>query len=185
MRLCFTIATPSELHDDHRQNIWKIFEENMRELYVTSSFGWDPNAKKLEMFDPLSRFILIENIPADTGGSDTAESPGRSLLAYTIFRFEREAKEDVAYCYELQVARTSQRLGLGKILTQHLLDIAAHWQMQKVMLTVFKANKSADAFYRSVGFSLDVTSPGYAEDEEGWEDEDEECDYVILSKPVS
>ncbi|KAH7915820.1 acyl-CoA N-acyltransferase [Hygrophoropsis aurantiaca] len=184
LMLRFIVATSSELLEDHKQNIWEIFEENMRDLYVSSSFGWDPLSKKLEMFDSLSRVILAEKITENTGSSEhVGPSRSKELCAYTIFRFEREVKQNVLYCYELQVARNCQRLGVGKMLTEQLLEIASAWKMQKVMLTVFKANKSADAFYRSIGFSIDFTSPGY-EDEDGWEDEDDKCDYVILSRPI-
>lgn len=36
-----------------------------------------------------------------------------------------------------------------------------------------------------ISFDLDISSPGFVE-EDGWQDEDElDCDYVILSKPIT
>lgn len=62
--------------------------------------------------------------------------------------------------------------------------MGAAWGMKKVMLTVFKANADACRFYEHMGFMMDETSPGFAEDGDEWVDE-EEGDYVILSKPTS
>jgi hypothetical protein len=58
--------------------------------YHNSSFGWDPPAKKRELFDRQSRFILAQ----DTRHNDE----GRKLLVgFIMFRFERENNEDVVY----------------------------------------------------------------------------------------
>ena len=107
--------------------------------------------------------------------------------------------------YELQISKGAQHRGLGRLLSKQLAQIGRRWGMRKVMLTVLKANTSAMAFYRSVGyikpasyrfelidfkfyrFTTDYTSPEYqSEDEDGWVDdkemESETCDYVILSK---
>jgi hypothetical protein len=40
--------------------------------------------------------------------------------------------------YEIQVSKYVQRSGLGRILTQQLISIGTAFEMQKVMLTVFK-----------------------------------------------
>lgn len=40
--------------------------------------------------------------------------------------------------YELQVSQSAQRGGMGKTLMRCLCDIACRWNIQKVMLTVFK-----------------------------------------------
>ena len=45
------------------------------------------------------------------------------------------------YSYELQVVQGVQRGGIGKTLMQCLCDIARAWDMQKVILTVFKGNE--------------------------------------------
>ena len=53
--------------------------------YKSSSFGWDPEAKRKELFHSLSRFILVYEADTDT------------LLAFTMFRFEFEEGEDLVY----------------------------------------------------------------------------------------
>ncbi|KZP31295.1 acyl-CoA N-acyltransferase [Athelia psychrophila] len=174
----FTVSNSEELTTEDRKVIWDIFESNMRDMYVKSAFGWDPSSKQEELFDKMSRFILCRM-------SDDSE--GGPLVAYTIFRFDREEGEDVAYCYELQVAESSRKRGLGKALMQKLCSIGSKWRMKKAMLTVLKENTAAVKFYTSTGFAVDPTSPEYQSDEdEDWDDEDqdEEYDYVILSKTL-
>lgn len=151
--------------------------------YTTSSFGWDPRAKKEEMFHSHARLVLCERCDDAPLGSESI-SPESRIVAYTIFRFEREAKQDVVYCYELQVTEESRGLGVGKLLMGSLFDIGSRWRMKNVMLTVFKTNSAASAFYKSLGFDLDPSSPGCAE-EGDWKDEELDCDYVILSKSIS
>ncbi|KAG1833876.1 acyl-CoA N-acyltransferase [Suillus variegatus] len=180
-RLHFAVKTSSELSDVESERIWNIFESNMQLFYTTSSFGWDPRSKKEEMFHPHARLVLCERRDDTPSGSESIPSESR-IVAYTIFRFEREAKQDVVYCYELQVTEESRGLGVGKLLMGSLFDIGSRWRMKNVMLTVFKANDAASAFYKSLGFDLDPSSPGYVEGD--WQDEELDCDYVILSKSI-
>ncbi|KAJ6519899.1 hypothetical protein C8R45DRAFT_40010 [Mycena sanguinolenta] len=103
----------------------------MRAMYKGSSFGWNPSEKQKELFNSLSRFILVY-----PNGSD-------SLVAFTAFRFEFEDEDEdsnILYCYDIQVSKTSQRHGLGRTLMNHLVKIGADFRMDKIMLTVFKGS---------------------------------------------
>ncbi|KAI6162243.1 hypothetical protein EDD17DRAFT_1758045 [Pisolithus thermaeus] len=167
-----SVRTATDLSEHERTQVWGLFEENMYTLYVNSSFGWAPRSKKREMFDAQSRFIIASQ-----------EDNPPNVVAYTIFRFDREEHQDVVYCYELQVSKNARHCGLGKLLTQKLSDIGATWGMEKVVLTVFKgSNQSAFSFYRSVGFSVDETSPDHPANSEGGVPHD--TDYSILSIPI-
>jgi hypothetical protein len=65
--------------------------------YVDSSFGWDPTSKRRELFDSASRFVLVRQIgPPESVESQPISKP---LIAYTMFRFDREARENVVYWY--------------------------------------------------------------------------------------
>ncbi|KAF8203590.1 acyl-CoA N-acyltransferase [Pholiota molesta] len=166
------------LHSDglkpiQRDQIWSLFETNMRGLCEASSFGWDPQAKRKELFHPLARFILV------------TESDQTDLAAFTSFRFEFEEGEDVIYCYELHVAPSMQGTGLGKSLMKELEKLCESYDMEKIVLTVFKANVQAAGFYKAFGFCLDPMSPNFVEDGEELEPSDiEGIDYEILSKSI-
>ncbi|KAI0051782.1 acyl-CoA N-acyltransferase, partial [Auriscalpium vulgare] len=163
-----------------RASVWDILAANMQHLYVSSSMGWDPEEKKLELFHANSRFILLR--PA-TAPEASSPSDGAAVAAYSMFRFEMEFGERLLYCYEVQVSKDAQRCGLGRQLMQFLRDIGKRWQMEKVMLTVLKANDRACALYKSIGFEVDPTSPGY-EDDEGADEEEEPVDYWIMSQKL-
>ncbi|KAI6132777.1 hypothetical protein EV401DRAFT_1883674 [Pisolithus croceorrhizus] len=139
-----SVRTATDLSEHERAHIWGLFEENMYTLYETrlqhapSSQSFSRRkSKKREMFDARSRFIIASQ-----------EDNPPNVVAYTIFRFDREERQDVVYCI---ISRNARHCGLGKLLTQKLSDIGATCGMEKVMLTVFKANQSAFSFYRSVG----------------------------------
>ncbi|KAL0072038.1 hypothetical protein AAF712_000961 [Marasmius tenuissimus] len=197
-------ANSKDLPNDIRDAIWQIFEENMYSLYANSpTFGWDPKAKKKELFHKHSRFLIAS--PANQ--SDI-------LAGYTMFRFEHDQDENLLYwsvtapwsiihifksvsSYELQVRDLYQGKSLGKILMGDIESIAQNWKMEKIMLTVLKgesgglfpplipmiicsssANIRACQFYRALGFALDPSNP--TDDDEGFEN----VDYEILSKIV-
>ncbi|KAH9937117.1 uncharacterized protein B0H18DRAFT_969194 [Fomitopsis serialis] len=42
--------------------MWSILENNMKDAYTRSSFGWKPDEKRAELFHDLSRFILLVSI---------------------------------------------------------------------------------------------------------------------------
>ena len=157
----------TDLKKTQRESIWAVFEANMYDLcvnfvwnsgrvwpisshtsYKSSSFGWDPEAKRKELFHSLSRFILVHEPDTDT------------LLAFTMLRFEVEEEEAVVYwqaihtafptyyyfltmlwclqSYDVQVTKAAQGMGLGKELLKELAKIGNVYDMEKIMLTVLK-----------------------------------------------
>ncbi|GAA5980057.1 hypothetical protein JCM10908_001515 [Rhodotorula pacifica] len=167
------IYRDSQLSDADRGWIWTLFEENMRSLYERSSEGYDPEEKRAELFHPEARFLLLRS----------AQDPIKPPLGYCIFRFDTEETEaeegeddlcDVAYCYELQIESAAQKQGVGRVLMDALERLARAYKMDKTMLTAFKNNTDAVAFYQRIGFATDEADPS----QYGIED----VDYVILSK---
>ncbi|PCH33801.1 acyl-CoA N-acyltransferase, partial [Wolfiporia cocos MD-104 SS10] len=146
----FELHVATELDTSARAALWSIFEENMYDLYVGSSMGWDPDTKRAEMFDPLSRFIIVRHNQEDH--LDQSKSKSASIIAYSMFRFEREERQNVLYCYELQVQREFRRAGLGIRLMQQLVSIGKRWYMENIMLTVLKSNTPAREFYNKLGY---------------------------------
>ncbi|GAA5922643.1 hypothetical protein JCM1841_006764 [Sporobolomyces salmonicolor] len=177
------IYTTKTLPPEIRTRIWDLLECNMRSLYEASSEGYNPSAKRKELFHPDSRFVVLRSAPSPALHASKAASS--TLLGYSMFRFDTEETAsdddelcDVVYCYELQVDSSAQGRGVGRILMEVLGRVGSHWKMDKVMLTVFKANAPAIAFYKKIGFSTDEIDPS---DYEGRDS----ADYTILSKPCT
>ncbi|GAA5904297.1 hypothetical protein JCM6882_003189 [Rhodosporidiobolus microsporus] len=175
-RAALAVHTAKSLPSPEQAWAWELFEQNMKALYEASEDGYDPAEKRKELFHADSRFLVLY--------SGSAPTPQEKPLGYCIFRFDTEetASEDddelcdVAYCYELQVDPSARRLGAGKTLMDALERLGKACKMDKTMLTVFKANTEAIAFYKSVGFDTDEIDPvHYGED----------VDYCILSKPCT
>ncbi|KAI0704945.1 acyl-CoA N-acyltransferase [Cytidiella melzeri] len=164
----------SSLASEEREIIWKIADTNMRELASKSSMGWDEQDKKQELFDPLtSRFIIVRSTVGD-------EEIAADIAAFVMFRFEYDQGERLLYCYEIQVTEPWRKHGLGRFLASQIIKIASRWNMEKVMLTVLKANQGACRFYAAMGFIKDETSPDYTP-EDTTEADVEPCDYDIMS----
>ncbi|KAL1951644.1 hypothetical protein VTO73DRAFT_793 [Trametes versicolor] len=179
--LTLRVADAPSLSSDERENIWNLWETNMRVLVEPSSFGWHPKSKRKELFHRNARFILV----LDGEGSPAATT----LVAFAMFRFERDEGEDLLYCYELQVSGLFRSSGIGHLFVEKLTAIGKRWGMAKIMLTALKSNVAAGRFYSKTGFQVDPSSPDYrptSEDDDSPDEdaEDEPCDYEILSKTL-
>lgn len=65
-------------------------------------------------------------------------------MAYVMFRFDEEETTtdrmaDIIYCYELQVEDSSKSRGAGRVLMDAVNRLSKIWNMEKVMITVFKS----------------------------------------------
>lgn len=148
-----------DLSTKGKARIMDILRENMRTMYEEVGWGWKEVEKRKEVLHKESRFVLLsrKDNPLET-------------VAYAIFRFvwddDDEPEYPVLYCYELQVEKSAQNKGAGVVLMRMLQQIAEHYGMKKVSLTVFKTNHAAMRFYQKVGFVIDADSPSqYGEDE--------------------
>ncbi|GAA5832948.1 hypothetical protein JCM11251_000542 [Rhodosporidiobolus azoricus] len=176
-RAFLRVHTTKTLTAVERGWVWELFEQNMKALYQTSEDGYDPVEKRKELFHLDSRYLVL--YPSST------PTPLEKPLGYCMFGFDTEetAAEDddemcdVSYCYELQVASSARRLGVGKALMAALERLGKSCKMDKTMLTVFKANTDAVTFYESIGFGTDEIDPS---DFDG-----DVIDYRILSKPCT
>ncbi|KAH8918354.1 hypothetical protein BT69DRAFT_586111 [Atractiella rhizophila] len=141
----------------------------MRSLYEGSKAGLDIPSKQLEFEHPDSRFIILRTLE-------------EKLVGFVNFRFDwEETMEDedveVLYCYELQVSKEYQGFGAGRLLADLMEGLAKQWRMKKVMLTVFRANVEALAFYNRCSYDIDEISPSRV-------DGAEEAEYEIMSKEI-
>ncbi|KAK1940664.1 N-alpha-acetyltransferase 40 [Phytophthora citrophthora] len=162
-------AQSKTLTETTREEIVTLFENNMKCLYEASEWGYDAAAKRTELFEVEARYLLVH-------GKSGEASPD-SLVGFAHFRFVEDEGALVLYLYEVQLAPSAQRQGLGKFLMQLLLLVARKHGMELMVLTVFKSNTGAMKFYRErLGFEIDETSPSACGDNSQ--------DYEILSKSV-
>lgn len=176
----YNIIHPKHATDKLYTIMMRLFEQLMRKMYEKSSWGWNEEEKLAEWKHQRTRIILVtkkdvcdpmgnivENEPADE--LDDEED---SLVGFMCFRFEKGAdlSETALYVYELHIREDYQRQGLGEELMRMAQVIAIGFRMDKVMLTAFRFNESAIAFYNKLKFSVDKCSPAKTE-----------SDYAIMS----
>lgn len=136
------------------QQILKLFEDNMGDLYRNSSWDLNMEEKESELRHTTARYLLI---------IDDCEEDN-NLAGFVHYRFEADDEEyptqPVLYLYEIQISSKYQRQGLGKKLMSVIEQIGQEAEMPKIVLTVFKANKEAMEFYvEKLNYDIDETSP--------------------------
>ncbi|POS72985.1 hypothetical protein DHEL01_v208622 [Diaporthe helianthi] len=115
--------------------------------YEGSSRGWDPSAKRDEMWHPDLRYILVKD-------------PDSAIHAFTSLMPTIEEGQPVVYCYEIHLKPHLRGTGLARLLMGWLETVAYNIDVvDKVMLTVFTRNKRAVGFYQTCGFVRDGISP--------------------------
>ncbi|XP_031825623.1 N-alpha-acetyltransferase 40 [Nomia melanderi] len=140
--------------------IFDIMERNMKSMYEQCAWGWDSVAKQQELTESAAWYLVA--------------SSNNKFLGFSHFRFDIDHREEVLYCYEIQLEPSVRRKGLGQFMMSVLESMALHHKMQKVVLTVFKHNLAAMPFFFSIGYKLDKTSPSMSDP----------LHYVIMSKAV-
>ncbi|KAI7903771.1 uncharacterized protein BX663DRAFT_40815 [Cokeromyces recurvatus] len=146
-------------------------------MYNKSNDGWSDQGKRKEMLTPQTRYLIAR--------SSTDPNDLKGFLSFQMVQ-EETMDDDVtancAYCYEIQLMENARNRGLGEFLMNLLSKIGSFWKMDKVMLTVFKANKGAFRFYTDkLGFTLDEISPGACLPRY----KAKQFDYELLSKPCT
>ncbi|KAG9127993.1 hypothetical protein FRC07_006587 [Ceratobasidium sp. 392] len=151
--LVWTVYDGPELKNSSQKDaVWSLFETNMRDIYIEAKdpdLKWAPTKKKQELYNGKSRYILLES-------EDQSE-----LAAFCMFRFEAEENikgvmEFVMYIYEIQVAKAFQRSGICRCIFSALERLSSEYQVQLIMLTVFKRNTNAIAAYRRLEYKEHV-----------------------------
>ncbi|KAF8343167.1 uncharacterized protein EI90DRAFT_2965060 [Cantharellus anzutake] len=174
--------------------MWSLYTANMKDMSSASSFGWNPEEKKAEMFHRAARHLIVRSATSNT-----------TLCGFSTLRFETEIsyvvperKDDVLYIYEIHVAEDYRRKGIGTFLLSLAEQLGRKWKMNRLMLTVLLANTTALHHYAKQGFVIDASSPNEqhdmfpspcatAEDSSGNQNESsrQPCDYLILCKLLS
>jgi hypothetical protein len=122
----------SDLTSEEREQIYSIFDVNMRDFYLNSPWGLDESKKREEIFHETSRFFIIY-------------SEDNQVIAYADIRYEANDPDKpefpVLYVYEFQIAPSNQGIGLGVSLLNLLKDFGAKLEMKQLVLTCFKSNR--------------------------------------------
>lgn len=168
LRVQVSCVRASEALPAEREWAFQLVAENMQALYEASHWGWSENAKRKELAHKDAWYLVARTSKEGAEEDGGAGEP----VGFVHFRFDMDGGMSVLYCYELQLEARVQRRGLGTHLMRLLDKIAAHFRMCKTVLTVFKSNTGALAFYqKALGYRRDETSP-----------EGDAVDYVILSR---
>jgi ribosomal protein S18 acetylase RimI-like enzyme len=165
----------------------ELFQQNMTEHYKKSNWGLNLSTKAKELRHKRARFLIVTMEERDSTASLPSAQGKTEILAFSHFRYELDDDEQprypVLYVYELQVKQGFQRHGLGRKLMTIMELMALKNSMEYVMLTVFKHNQTALAFYLDkMKYSIADDSPSkfITNEEDG-----EVADYEILWKSVS
>lgn len=159
---------------DELQACYDLVEKTSGDDYRASADGWHPKKKMVEMKSAELRYILVRDENND-------------LRGFTSLMPTWEDGEPVVYCYEIHLedelhgyvvacraidrpnhhvpflralTGLSSSTGLAVLLMGFQEAIAQSIPIvEKVMLTCFKSNTKALAFYRKLGFVKDALSP--------------------------
>ena len=77
---------------------------------------------------------------------------------------------DEAHLLNLSIAKTQQKLGLGRYLLEHMITLAKRHKAANMFLEVRTSNISAIALYENMGFCEMAVRRGYYPAKEGRED---------------
>jgi GNAT superfamily N-acetyltransferase len=143
--------------------VYDLTFRNMYDLYV-KTWGWDEKKKKKELYDERARYCVMR--------------VGERPVGFAHIRFEIERNLFRVFIFEFQVEKEFQGKGVGRFLLQSVEFIGLKRGAECVMLTVFRINTGALAFYRKFRYILSDLSPGSSDPG------NPEYDYELLVKSL-
>ncbi|OMP81679.1 putative N-acetyltransferase [Diplodia seriata] len=161
----------ADLDDDELMACFRLIETTSAADYRNSPRGWHPKSKQREMREDHMQYLLVrkpsrvDSAHADAPARDAVptkskdEKLANQIIAFLAFMFTIEDDYPVIYIYEIHLAEGHRGTGLGRHL-MHIVDLCAtEGAVDKVMLTCFRSNAVALAFYEKLGFGEDEFSP--------------------------
>ena len=121
-----------------------LLEANMKDIYEDD---WNGDEKRRELCHEDARIMV-----ARSGGEN---------VGFVHMRFIFEEDVEVLYCYELQLTSAVQRKGLGQRMMKMCELLAMKLNLKGVMLTTFKNNPAATAFYSKLKYENSPISPSW------------------------
>lgn len=139
LQCTITCKLKSELDPKDIKWAFKLAEKNVGTYYKSCKLGWQPKIKQTDLNKNWARYLIA------------TDNVSKKHIAYAMFRFDLDYGTSVLYCYEMQVEDGFQRKGLGGFMMGALEEIAQHWKMEKLVLTILKNNPDALKFYNRLG----------------------------------
>ena len=152
----------------------RLVTETSAQDYQQSETGWSINKKRKEMKLPELKYVLLFEHVFASDNSVTSR-----LIGFVSFMITYEDGREVIYIYEIHFVPDWQGKGLGQKLMTVVEDIGDSTGVEKAMLTVFKSNARAVAWYEKLGYVEDEFSPSARELRNGTV---KDPTYIILSK---
>ena len=155
-----------------------LVEATSGEDYRNSEIKWSAAKKRREMMYPDMKYILFVEGPANPQESLTVPV----MQGFISFMVTYEDGMEVMYVYEVHLRPAWQGKSIGQMLMKVVEYIGRKAGLSKIMLTVFKSNHKAIAFYNRLGYREDEFSPQPRQLRNGTVIESA---YVILSKALT
>lgn len=174
----FTLESSSTISSQDLAQCFQLISDTSSSQYAASSMGWHPAKKRKEMLLPDLKYVLMKQESEDCD-FELQRSPVDGFLSFML---TYEDGMEVIYCYEIHLQPQYQGRGMGKVLLRHMEEVGMKVGIRKTMLTVFRANEPARAFYESIGYGEDEYSPRPRKLRGG---KVKEADYIILSKVLT
>lgn len=143
-----------------------MVESALKDHY-DKAWGWNGPEKTTEMFHADSHYIILTESPVTASATPVDGEGGglvhKPVVGFVHFRFvwndDDEPEFPVLYIFELNVREGERGTGVGRFLCETMQKIVDYWCLWKIMLTCFKSNTNAIAFYTKMGYGVDVYSP--------------------------
>jgi ribosomal protein S18 acetylase RimI-like enzyme len=156
-----------------------LIELTSSAAYKHSAVGWSRMKKRKEMKLLDMRYILV--CREDQLKGKEKHEDDSNVEGFLSFMVTYENGIEVIYCYEIHLAPSIQKQGIGKRLIHLYEEIGRNVGVEKAMLTVFRSNKISMRFYEKLGYGEDEFSPKPKRLRNGVT---KEPDYMILSKNI-
>ncbi|KAK8165116.1 acyl-CoA N-acyltransferase [Phyllosticta citrichinensis] len=177
--LCFkdydlTLRHVEDMSKAEMTNCIDLIEKTSLADYKASERGWNPKQKLAEMKEDNMQYLLVrkrldfsvhsDNPPKITSQESISESHRQfseddEFAGFVSFMFTIEDDHPVVYIYEIHLDDSHRGCGLGGHLMNAVERCAIEGKVDKVMLTCFRKNTTALAFYTKLGFGEDEFSP--------------------------
>jgi len=131
--------------------------------------------------DPDAQSHAVDSDTNSIGVPIASDTRSRPLDGFASFMLTLEDGRAVIYLYEIHLSLDTRGCGLGAHLLSVVETVGTSAGVDKIMLTVFRANEEARAWYQRRGYEVDEFSPPEKMLRGGAV---KQVDYLILSKTL-